>query len=212
VKFFMKNNKNVIKWFTFVELIVSMIIASILLWAIFYFISANVEDIFLSNQKTEFYSSVNDFRNKVFDKISVYNSWTLIANNAVWSGSDILLLRSSLKTDGYLLWVVKWTSLETTPWAYSSYDDKSPWLVRIWSWTITSILANSWSLNGVVFNDSDVFSKLKIKDFHVNFYNTWNIIDMDLNLIQNYNSSFDWVNWSDTTLKWTSILKINLDF
>jgi hypothetical protein len=212
VKFFNNIYKNNLSWFTFVELIVSMVISSILLLSIFYFISANIEDIFLSNKKTWIYSSINDFRNEILPISSVYNSWTVIVNNPFWSWSDILLLTSKIKNDGYLVWVIKNTKLELLYSDYIKYNNKSIWYTRISSWEIANIYANTWSLSTIIFNNDHIFSPLKIKDFHVDLYNSWSIINLEFSLLQNYSSNFDDIIWSDSRLKWTNFFKINLDF
>lgn len=201
-----------LKWFTFVELVVSMFISSILLWSVFYFISANVEDIFLSNQKTEFYASVNDFRNELLNITSIYSSWTVIFNNAIWSWSDALLLESKIKGDWYLVWVVYQGKILIWYNAYNAYGDKAIWYVKVSSWQIASFRTNPLNLNQVDFDDNHIFKPLKTRDFQVDLYNSWAIINLDLTLLYNYVSSLDGLSRSEPILKWTSFLKINLDF
>lgn len=201
-----------LRWFTFVELIVSMFISSLLLWSVFYFISANVEDIFLSNQRTEFYSTINDFRNEILNISSVYNSWSIVYNNAVWSWSDALLLQSKVRSDGYLIWVVYQWKILIWYNAYNAYGDKNIWYVRVSSWQIATFASWATYLNQIIFDDNHVFDKLKVRDFQADLYNSWNIINMDLTLLQSYVSSLDWLSRSDPTLKWTNFFKINLDF
>lgn len=199
-------------WFTLAELIVSISISSILLWGIFYFISQNIEEITLSNNKTDFYTDLNYFREKSLSISNTYSSGVVFVDNVSWSWSDILLLTSKIKDDWYLIWVVDKSTmkLESGSISYNTYYDKVLWYTRISSSQISDIYTNSWNIYNVSFFKDHIYDNLKVKDFQVDLYNSWSIINIDSSFFLNYNSGFS--NQLFSTLAWIEIFKINLNF
>lgn len=206
----MKSFNNI--WFTLIELVVSVFISSILLMGIFYFLSENIEEIFLSNNKTSFYNDLNNFREKSLYISNNYNSWVIFVNNNYWSWSDILLLTSKIKDDWYILWVVNREIMKLETWTilYNTYYNKVLWYTKVSSWEIANIYSSGWYIYNIAFNNDNLYNNLKIRDFQLDLYNSWSIINMDISFLLNYNNSLNNSNWID--LSWLELFKINLNF
>ena len=207
----MKSFKNIF-WFTFVELVISMFISSIILTGVFFFISENTDEIISSTNKTNFYNNLYDFIDKVNSLSEKYSSWIVIVDSESWTWSDIFLFQNELATDGLLLWVVNNNTkrFEKTVSDYNIYYDKIIWYRKISWWEIASIVSNTgWIYDMSIFDDS-VFEFLKVKDIQFNSYNSWIIVDANITFIPNYSTFFVWKDWKEVNSE--SFLKLNLNF
>lgn len=189
-------------WFTLVELIVSISISSIILMSIFYFISWNIEEIFLSKNKTEFYNDLNVFKNDINNISNTYYSWSIFENIS-WTWSDILLLKSNESNHWFLIWVVDKNTMKLESWSlnYLTYTDKVLWYAKISSYDIDNINLNDLYVYDIYFHRDHLYENLKIRDFQVNLYNSWALIDIYISTIKNYNEEFENEKFSD--LSWT---------
>jgi len=198
--------------FTFVELVVSMLISSIILTSVFYFISQNIDEINSSTNRTKFFDEFYGFRDKFIYYSNIYTSWSILINNSSSSWSDILLMQNELSTDWIIFWVVDENTmkLEKKQTAYNVYYNKSVWFKRVSTWEITAIKSNSWYVYTIWFYKDNVYDKLKMKDLQMEMYNSWSIMNVDLTILKDYNPEYMWSNW--TSLKWIEFYKFNLNF
>jgi hypothetical protein len=60
------------------------------------------------------------------------------------------------------------------------------------------------------FNKDKLFWELVMKDFQANSYNSWALIDTNLEILINYKDSVDGQKWDDISNDW--IYGINLNF
>lgn len=209
---FLYKKKAVLKWFTFVELIVSLFISSIVLIWVFYFISTNIEEITKSNNEIAFYNSLNDFREKMLYFSNVYGSWVVIRNYETWTGSDTFIFKYDDDSEGIMVWVVpvELMKIETLTENYSKYYNKVLWYRKLSSSELYEISVDPEYVKTYTFFDDKIFKDLKIKDFQVDLYNSWAIINMDFVFIENYKKLYDWRSFD--SLKWESYFNANLVF
>lgn len=213
MKFLQKESLDNKKWFTFVELIVSLFISWIVLTGIFYFIAVNVDEIVSSNKKTEFFNEFYDFRDKILEFSNFYHSWQIIVDNASGTWSDVLLLQNIDWSEWIIVWVVAPPSvlkLEEKVTAYQSYYAKSLGYRNVSQSEIATILSNSWAIYNLRFFKDKVFPQLVVKDLQMDLYNSGTIINLDIELVSDYNKSLEWKTWDK--LKWEQYFKINLNF
>ncbi|MDQ7009217.1 MAG: prepilin-type N-terminal cleavage/methylation domain-containing protein, partial [Candidatus Gracilibacteria bacterium] len=83
------------KAFTFVELIIALILSSIIFLFLMNFISVTFGEISYSKNKTNIISQIYEFEDKIKDLREKYNSGIILKNNTEGTGSDILLFRTS---------------------------------------------------------------------------------------------------------------------
>jgi len=198
--------------FTFIELVVSMFISSIILTSVFYFISQNIDEINSSTKRTTFFDEFYSFRDKFIYYSNIYNSGTILIDNLSSSWSDILLLQNELSTDWIIFGVVDENTmkLEKKQTAYKVYYNKSLWFKRVWASEISAIKTNSWYVYNIGFYKDSVYENLKMRDLQMQLYNSWSITNIDLTILKNYNPEYIWWNWN--TLKWQEFFKFNLNF
>ena len=60
------------------------------------------------------------------------------------------------------------------------------------------------------FFDDKLFDSLKVKDFQVDYYNSWTILNIDLELIQIYDSNLSWEKFE--SIYGQKYFNINLNF
>jgi hypothetical protein len=63
---------------------------------------------------------------------------------------------------------------------------------------------------GLSFNKDKLFDDLVMKDFQVELYNTWAVINIDLEVLINYKEGVDGENWDNITNDW--VYSINMIF
>lgn len=199
-------------WFTFVELVVAMFISSLVLASVFYFLASNVDEITSSNNKTKFFNSLYDFREKMSSFSNIYSSWTIIIDNESWTWSDTIMLTSYDSSEWVLIWVVpeELLKIETSKSNYELYYKKVLWFRKLSSLEISSI--NSWwtLIKDLRFFKENLFDYLVVKDFQADYYNSWSILNLEIVLIDDYDQRLDWDSFSG--IKWQSYYNVNLNF
>jgi len=189
-----------------------MLISSIILTSVFYFIAQNVDEINSSTNRTKFYDEFYNFRDKFIYNSNVYNSWSIIVDNTGSTWNDILLLQNDLWTDWIIFWVVDENTmkLEKKQTAYNIYYNKSLWFKRVSESEINSINSNSWYIYTIGFYKDNLYEQLKMKDLQMKMYNSWTIINVDLSMIKDYTPEKIGSNW--VSLKGQEFFKFNLNF
>jgi len=189
-----------------------MLISSIILTSVFFFIAQNVDEINSSTNRTKFYSDFYNFRDKFIYYSNIYTSWSIIVDNTGSTWNDILLLQNDLGTDWIIFWVVDENTmkLESKKTAYNIYYNKSLWFKRV-SWLeLNAMKASTWYVYTIRFYEDNIYEQLKMRDLQMQMYNSWSIINVDLSILKEYNPEYMWWNWS--TLKWQKFFKFNLNF
>lgn len=198
-------------WFTFVELVISLFVSSIILWGVFYFIADNVDEISLATKKTSFFNSFYNFRDKIIYNTNLYSSGIIIVDSDISMWNDVLLLQNLDWSDWIVIWVVNNNSkkLEKTLEYYNTYYDKRLWFKRVSETEISSIKSNSGAVYDILFYNDNIY-ELFTKEFQVEYYNTWSILDINTSFITNFDDIYVWNNWDD--IHDIDIFKTNLNF
>lgn len=199
MKFF-KNNKAL----TLIELIISVTISSILFLIVFLFISDSVEQ--LANNHVKMSSIDESFEFK--DKISRFARWwftdATIINwtfDSEYTGStnpnpnSILYLKKFDWTEWLLIWIV---DIETKKMQknYTYWDNFLAY--KYISKDRMDILDNDNNLVfDEVFTNDKIFQWLRMKDFNVETYNDWNIIDIYYTVINLFDDSTFFLDFAD---------------
>ena len=171
---------NKIKAFTLVELVVSIILSSIIFLFLMNFISKTFSEISYSNNKSKIIMEIYDFEDTIKNIREIYNSGAILKNNPSGTGSDILLLRTSIlenKKEWYIIAMIS-NDLLTIDWNTNVDNiwDKVLAYKKISSYELGLL---SWDINEVYnfkFNRDKVFENIKLKDLQLEKYNTWAIL------------------------------------
>lgn len=200
------------KALTLVELVISITVSSIVMLIVLTFVADSIETVIWSNKKTEIYEDLFRFKND-FNKYARgwYLRKELIAKSATWTQSSIILLQNIDETKGVVFWVVdkKTMSIEDHT-THTIYSDKVIWYRNLSEFELTNINADPTDIYGLKFFPDKLFEWLKIKDFQMELYNSWAIIDMNLEVLLYYNDSNKWILLSDISPE--DIIDINLNF
>ena len=193
------------KAFTFVELIVALILSSIVFLFLMNFISKTFTEISYSKNKTEIISQIYEFEDIIPNLKEKYNSGSILVNNSSWTGSDILLFRTwiwEIKKDWYIFAMINNKKL-TIDWSWNvdNIEDKVLSYKKISTEEINLLSSDINNVYNFVFNRDKIFDKIKLKDFQVESYNTWSLFEARFFINPLYRKKLDWQKYSEI---WTS--------
>jgi len=197
---------------TLVELVISITVSSVVMLIVLTFVADSIETVIDSNKKTEIYENLFQFKNE-FNKYSRwgYIKQDLIATTLSWTTSDIILLQNIEETKWVVFWVVnKETMAIENHNNYSIYYDKVIWYRDLSEYELTNINANPTLIYDLNFFPDKLFDGLKIKSFNIERYNSWSILNMNLDILLYYNDTQKWILLSDISLD--DIITVNLNF
>ena len=200
------------KALTLVELVISITISSVVMLIVLTFVADSIEIVIGSNKKTDIYEDLFEFKND-FNKFSRgwYYQQDLIVSDSSWTWSDILIMQNEYGTSWVIYWVVDKGTMKIDPdLSNNLYSEKVIWYRVLSELELTNISSDVSAIYDLTFFSDKVYDNLKIKDFQINLYNNWSIIDMDLEILLYYNDSNTWVSLHD--INPDDILNINLIF
>jgi prepilin-type N-terminal cleavage/methylation domain-containing protein len=183
----MDNNKNA---FTLVELLVSIIISTLLLWGIFYLISDTILGISTTTRNADFLMDFNNFA-------TIFSSWNMIiVKDFVENvGYDAWYI---LNTQWVLIGVVNRDTLQlAVDWNFNQYYPTILGYRVLSQSEITAITSNPSYISSLKFSWDATFPDFFVKDFQLNFYNGWDILDVNLKLFPVFNEARIGSNWNE---------------
>ena len=176
------------------------------------FVADSIETVISSNKKTEIYEDLFRFKNDFnqFSRWGYFNQ-DLIVSNVSWSGSDIILMKNIDSSKGVIFWVVSKESMSIEPdLGYKIYSDKVLWYRILSENEIIDIETTLTNIYNLKFFPDKVYDGLKVKDFQMDMYNSWAIIDMNMEVLLYYNDSNKWILLKDINPE--DLININLIF
>lgn len=196
-----KYNKN--KWFTIVEIMIYTFILTIILIPMFSFITDIFDTINQTQEKNEIEVSLWEFENAFLSYVNQYSEKSIIE----WSWSDILFLKNINNSKWLLLWNISRDNMKLDS-NKNIYWEKSIWLYNLSSNQINDILNNSWSVYNLEFFKDKLYN-FYVKDIDIQKFNSWTIINVDINIIKSFNNSFLWQDWNQVP---NNLYKVNITF
>ena len=193
------------------ELIVAVLIGALVLSILMSFITTSMNEITYSNKQTEVIEKINAFSTSINNyKWTFWSVAKLIDNSSTWS--DVLIMTDPDDMEGIILWVVNESTLmlEQGQEQYETIYEKYLGIRPLTAADITSLNADPSSVYNLNFNKDKLFWELVMKDFQANSYNSWALIDTNLEILINYKDSVDGQKWDDISNDW--IYGINLNF
>ena len=169
---------------TLIELVVSVALWAVVLLIATIFIADSIEVINTSTKKTDIVRQWHE----MIDKLNRFTrgwltSSTWFIDYAPWLWTDIILLKNIDSSKGVIFWVVdKETMKLETKTGSILYSDQVLWYVELDAAQINQIETNSWTTYDIPFHHDKIFNALNLKDFQVNYYNSWAIMDVDLTI------------------------------
>ena len=200
------------KALTLVELVISITISSVVMLIVLTFVADSIETVISSNKKTEIYEDLFQFKNE-FNKYARwgYIQQDLITTSLTETQSSIMLLQNIDETKGVIFGVVDKDSMSIEDYTtHAIYSDKVLWYRNLSELELTNINADPSGIYDLKFFPDKLFEWLKMKDFQMEIYNSWSIIDMNLEVLLYYNDSNNGILLSDINPE--DIIDINLNF
>ena len=203
--------KQLKKAFTLTEVLVATFIWTIILWFIFVFLGDIMDNISESKKEIRVLSNYLDFSNKLNNYVDVYNTGTILIDNAEDVWTDLFIMKSPLWDSGLLFWVVNLTNYQLDL-DNTSYKNTWLWFRYLSSQDLQDIEASSGSIvvYWYLFQKDKVYDELNIKDMQINLYNWWYIHEINLSINIDYKSWLQWVLWKN--IPESTLIKFNLDF
>ncbi len=191
------------KWFTLIELTISILILSIIIiW-----ISLSLTRIWYNlNQSTleaDIFMDVKEFNydSYLFD----YSSWKILS----WA---LLLYNSS---DWVLVWNFldrnNWFDYEINTWSLV-YNKAYLWYFKIDKDTLSWVLNNTIDLTTKKFNNWKIFRKVIFKDFVIKSLNLGKMFEVDAEVFKKYSDDYTGKNKSDIFIPLDEYLNFNFNF
>lgn len=203
-------NKN--SWFTFVEILLSTAISVIVLIFTFPFLVETMSWISKSQQKVTILSSFYDVSRALKTYKNIYQTWSVFVDNLTSSWNDVLLFRNSWPWPWVIFWIIDKSTMNFFTWSlYDYYWDKVFWYKELSTGQLNNILLTPTKIYNINFTNSDFFN-FPVKSFQVDYYNSWTILDFNIEFLSNYNSSLTWQLWQDIPTSAYDLFKLNLNF
>lgn len=183
-------------WYTVIEIIVAIVISSfIILWLTGLLQKFNSE-IFNIQSQTSTFSSLSNFRSDFNNYKFKYTKAINVVDNSSWY--DVLLLMNTGSQRWIMVWVVDKTTgspnyFKLDPVSnYNIFWDKVLWIKELTTTQTQNALSNSGSVYSIVFNDSNLYSDVKVDSFIINAYNSWSVMDISMDILTKFYPSYIW--------------------
>ncbi len=196
-------NKNAM---TLVELIISVFISSTIILIVMTFMTTSLNELRVTNETTD----VIDTTFTLKDDLARYVKWGYQAFEVywdVWENSSVLLHDDI----GWILYGVVNYEKEKIQ------KEKIYWNNYIWRrlisfWELTTILADSWAIYDLQFQDDKIYKWVRIKDFNADLYNWGEILDIYISATLVVDENNFWKRIADMFFDKNELAEFNLTF
>jgi len=187
--------------FTLTELIVSITITIIILVPLLLFVSNISKEISDSNKEVEIITHLYEIENKIKEIKSIYSSWYLLIDNDKWTWADVFLFRTKsweVNKGWYIFTMVNLNTLNIDSNNNVPNIDRKVFAYREISWTQLDIITTTPSkVYDYIFNLDETYKNIILKDFQVDIYNWWNILEFNLFIYPFYSTNTIKTKYSD---------------
>ena len=202
------------KAFTLVELILAITISAIVLLFLMNYLASIFDEISYTNKKTKLIISLYEVEYKIRTLRQKYLLSDILKDNLEWDWSDILIL----KTDPgepeqwwYIFALIDKDTLKVDP--NGNIDNISEKVLahrKISSSELWELNTSPDKIYEYSFNRDEIFEDMILKDFQLNIYNWWKIIEVIIYSNIDYETE---TNWEKYSLLWNlKIEKIVFNF
>jgi hypothetical protein len=141
-----------------------------------------------------------------------FTSWSIITDNPVWSWSDVALIKNIHNDKWILFWIINKDTMKLESWSlYEIYSNKVFWYKLLSLSELTNIQTTPSEVFNISFDKASIFNA-PAKTFQADFFNSWTIFLVDLELPISYNPEYNWKLWSDIPKSNYELFKLNFTF
>ncbi len=188
------------KAFTLVELILAITISAIVLLFLMNYLASIFDEISYTNKKTKLIISLYEVEYKIRTLRQKYLLSDILKDNLEWDWSDILIL----KTDPgepeqwwYIFALIDKDTLKVDP--NGNIDNISEKVLahrKISSSELWELNTSPDKIYEYSFNRDEIFEDMILKDFQLNIYNWWKIIEVIIYSNIDYEKETNWEKYS----------------
>jgi len=175
------------------------------------FIASSMNEITYSNNQTNTIEKINNLSTSINNYKWTFEIGTvLIDNTGTWS--DVVMLTTPEESEWIMFWTVNPQSL-TLEWSEQDFNriyKKFLWVRQLTTLDISNLKWDPLTAYDLNFNEDKLFRDLIMKDFQVDAYNSWAVLNSSLSILINYKEWIDGEQWDQITNDW--IYKINMSF
>lgn len=195
------------KAMTLVELVIASAISAIIILIVFSFVVDTMENITVSNIRTEGIDSWFSFKNT----FNQFFRWGYIEPYIIdtWNNS-IIILQDEYNSRWVVFGIVDWKTLKFEK--NYVYWNKHVWYRLLSKTEVDNIINNNDLVYDLEVFQDKVFYGMRIKDFRVDIYNSWNIIDILISIINSRDELNFWKSFNEFKIDKSLITEFNLIF
>ncbi len=200
------------KGLTFVELLISITISVVIFIIIFSFVIDSIDNLVVSNKKAEVLPNFYSIYDVIWNYRNEFTSWSIIIDNPVGSWSDIALIKNIHNDKWIVFWIIDINNMKLENWTWSEvYSNKVFWYKLLSLRELTNIQTNTGEVFNISFDKATIFNA-PAKTFQADFFNSWSIFLVDLELLISHNSEYDWNLWVDIPKSNYELFKLKFTF
>lgn len=192
---------------TLIELVIWITITWIIMVIVIFFISSSIENLASSSLKTKSIDQFFTFRDTMNRIIkSWYNNFTLY-----WTWSrTVILLKNNFDTSWYLFWVIDYYDKKLQ--SQEIYWENVVAYRKVSQLELSDIDTNSGVIYDYDFLNDKILIDMRVKDFNVELYNAWSILDIYLSIVLRKDNYMFWESLTWAILDTKDIMEFNLNF
>jgi len=200
------------KGLTFVELLISVTISIIIFIIIFSFVIDSIDNLVISNKKSELLPNFYNIYDVIWNYRNEFISWSIIIDNPLWNWNDIALIKNIHNDKWIIFWIIDKDLMKLESWIwYEIYSDKVFWYKLLSLSELTNIQTNTGEVFNIPFDKSSIFN-VPAKSFQSDFFNSWSLFLVDLELLISHNPEYDWKLWLDIPKSNYELFKLKFTF
>jgi len=194
-----------------VELIIALAISALVLVIIFYFVTDTVVQLSETNKNSRFLGDFSRFTGRINSHASTFPDTDILIDQVDTAGHDILLLRNPESTSAIVWGVIDTDNYRLLPNShYGTYRDAVLGYRLVSESELTDILATPANIYTYQFFGDKTFNDFKVQYFQLEYYNSNDIISIDLSIATTFEPDLVWENWD--VLPKDSLFEVNLNF
>lgn len=196
--------------FTLIELVVSIVISTIVLVIVFWFTGDTIANLVDINRKSDSLQWVYRLTTILSSHKWKYIIPEVLVDNTLWSGHDVFYMRDPA-SNGWVLWAVidrETLQIEDAE-NYPYYGDKVLAYRLLSESELVDVAASGSVVYNYTFFEDKIFDEFKTKEFQLELYNSWALIESNIEIVPHYKKELNNIEWQDIPKDDT--IKINLN-
>ncbi len=197
--------------FTLIELVVSIVISTIVLVIVFAFTWDTIANLVDVNRKSDSLQEVYRLTTILSSHKWKYIVPEVLIDKTPWVWHDVYYMRDPWFKSWIIWGVIDKETLRIEDDAkYAYYGDKTLWYRLLSESEITALEADNNIVYNYTFFEDKLFDAFKMKEFQLELYNSWALIESNIEIVPHYKNDLNNIEWSDIPKDDTIKININI--